>query len=468
RWVGPVAAIALVALMGYGVVTSASTSGVPKVAPAPTTTAHIGTPTTAPVTTTTIPQPIVPFYAAAPPRQYGVRYADLRDVDSFSPHDGGYQLWTTPNASSSTGSWFSIETFLDGSDSVYATNAVRLEATGDSFAISHTATGQTVTQAAIDKRISATITSFGLSDDDVVRLAQSISGANDPNEPDVRVNDASLIAGYQMVSSVHPSLALQGTPAEQVYYEAGGDSSQYFSITVSPRPPSNEGGSTLDRQLALRFYLDQSSMFDVDGHIATAGFVVGQDNQSIATWIAGDHIVTVSAQLPVADLISIAQTVHQVSPQVWAGMQFQASHNGDSFKHDYKESPAVAVAAGNDTAGQPWAVDVAVGTLGAAEYVVNWQWNGTGFSQLARSEPEINTIVDGGRTYVVASLPKTVAATAQLVVTRDALPPVPVDFVDTDPTFNRTFAAYAFSDPVHYTAQVIGTDGSVIAAWPPG
>src|SRR5258706_10040904 len=63
RWVGPVAAAALIAVMAYGIATSASSNSAPKVAPvtsaasAPTTTQ----PTAAPPTT--VPEPLVPLYA---------------------------------------------------------------------------------------------------------------------------------------------------------------------------------------------------------------------------------------------------------------------------------------------------------------------------------------------------------------------------------------------------------------------
>src|SRR3954451_6906628 len=63
RWIGPVAAAALVAIIGYGVATSAS-SGAPQVAPAPSTTVPHPT-TTIPVPTTTIAPKLVPYYAAS-------------------------------------------------------------------------------------------------------------------------------------------------------------------------------------------------------------------------------------------------------------------------------------------------------------------------------------------------------------------------------------------------------------------
>ena len=39
-------------------------------------------------------------------------------------------------------------------------------------------------------------------------------------------------------------------------------------------------------------------------------------------------------------------------------------------------------------------------------------------------------------------------------------------FIDIDPTSDRIFAGYAFSEPGPYTAQVVGADGTVLATWP--
>ncbi|HVE18792.1 MAG TPA: hypothetical protein VNB52_06895, partial [Ilumatobacteraceae bacterium] len=81
---------------------------------------------------------------------------------------------------------------------------------------------------------------------------------------------------------------------------------------------------------------------------------------------------------------------------------------------------------------------------------------------------KIQTAVDGGRTYVLADLPRAVAAAGQLQINRDGLDPVVVPFNDAQPTSDRTFAAYAFSEPVNYTAQILGADGAVLASWPSG
>src|SRR3954465_4910472 len=111
RWVGPVAAAALFVIVGFGVVTSAS-SGAPKVAPAPTPT---------PVApTTTVPRSSVPpstvaatprigYYAASPPDDFTIEFAAAAEVGrGFFP--GIYELWATPDSSAPSGRWFSIQT----------------------------------------------------------------------------------------------------------------------------------------------------------------------------------------------------------------------------------------------------------------------------------------------------------------------------------------------------------------------
>jgi hypothetical protein len=103
----------------------------------------------------------------------------------------------------------------------------------------------------------------------------------------------------------------------------------------------------------------------------------------------------------------------------------------------------------------------------ATEQHIGWQWQAdAGYESRADDTAKIDSVVDNDRTYVLADLPRAVAATASLQVTREGLDPIVVPFVDVDPTFDRTFAAYAFSEPTSYTAQIIGDDGTVIASWP--
>lgn len=461
RWVGPVAAAALVALIGYGVATSASTSGAPKVAPV--TSSTVAPTTTAPAPTTTIPEPLVPYYAADPPREYTVDHAEIqgRIAGNSAFFPGGYELWATPGATATSGSWFSIESYPGGNSFISAVDAYRVQTDNQSIAISHTAFGQTIAQFSPNRSSSGTLTAFGLSDEEVVRLAESVS-----DERPFELTDPSLLEGHQLLSSVQPWFAVQGSPVEQIFYTDSTDARNGIGVTVGLRPPASDGGSTRDREIALRFFLDHATPFGVDGHLAVAGSIIGQVDYSIATWIAGDHIVTVSGTMPVPELISIARTVHQVSDDEWQGMKFQASSNkGNETFGAFDSTTPTPVSFGTDAEEDPWTVRASVASFGDQQQV-NWEWSGNGLSMELDGTATINTVVEIGRTYVLADLPRTIATTAQLQVTRAGLDPVVVPFTDTDAGLDRTFAAYAFSEPAPYTAEIIGPDGAVLATWP--
>ena len=464
RWVGPVAAIALIAMIGYGVATSASGSGAPKVAPAPSTTIGAAPTTTEPAPTTTEPIERLPYYSADPPREYQVQYAELAEFEPPSLDTRNYQLWATPDATATSGSWFSIEGSQSGPQSINATDAYRIEAGGQSLAISHTYSGHTITQVSISETMSARITSFGWSDENLERLAYSLGVSDSDQASKLQITDPSLISGYEMLTFVEPWLALVGIPTENVSYAAG--PSSFLSVSVALRALSGQGGSTLDRQIALRFFFDRGTPFDVNGHIATAGEIIGQPGQSMATWIAGDHIVSVAAQLPVPQLISIARTVHQVSPDEWNGMRFQATRNSNEAIDGYSESVPMPVSFGTDADGKQWTLKVGVTTFSSGPAAINWQWDHEGFTSSPEDIAKIYTVVTDARTYVMTELPRAVAPTARLQISREGVDAVLVPFADTDPSFDRTFAAYAFSEPGQYTAQILGPDGAVLATWP--
>ena len=459
RWAGPIAAAVLIALIGYGVATTASSSGVARVAPVINTTV-IPT-TTQPVTTTTQPPPIVPYYAADPPREFTVQFAEFTDPERNFFGGSKYQLWATDGSTATSGSWFSIESSLADPSPQIANNAHRVQSGQRSIAISKSGNGESIAVFSVNTHTPVTLTSFGLSDDDLVRVADSVATQGDG----VKIDDASVVAGYRMISTVQPWLAVQGNPAEQVYYSSNDISRGGFSVSVAPLPGPGAGASTEDRQLALRFLLDHSTPFDVDGHPAVAGAV--PDSQALATWIAGDHIVTVTGATTVPEIIRFARGVHQVSVEEWNGMRFQASRVADRHVFgNFDQGTPLPIAAGTDSAGEPWAISASLQTFSDQQQVF-WQFDTNGTSFLSPGDAAtINTAVDDRRTFVFAELPRTVAPTARLQITPDGLDPVLVPFTDLGPTVDRTLAAYAFSEPTPYTAQIIGDDGTVLAAWP--
>jgi hypothetical protein len=276
-----------------------------------------------------------------------------------------------------------------------------------------------------------------------------------------------LIGDFQLISTELPYLAVFGNPVEQVYYGSTSDPNGGFSIGAAHLDPRKGDADMAARRLALRFFLGQTMPFEVNRHSAVAGEIVGQPGQAFATWIAGDHLVSIAGAMSVQEIIALARTVHTVSSDEWAGMRFQASRNSSGFNGDYQQSESHPASYGTDADGNPWTVMVGMSTFAPGRQSVDWQWqDGGGYGSAAADTAQITTVVDGDRTYVLAELPRAIATSAQLEVTRTGLDPVLAPFTDTDAGLDRTFAAFAFSEPTAYTAQIIGTDGAVLATWP--
>jgi hypothetical protein len=456
RWVGPVAAAALVGLIGFGVVTSASTDATPKTTPITHPTVTVTPPTPPASVSTLVPAVADAYYAADPPREFAVQYANVQPLD-HAPFQGyGYELWATPDASASSGRWFSVVTYR-GPSTLTAPDSYLLVAGPLSLAISHTSSGHTITQFSEDGRIGVTITSFGWTDDDLVRLATSIQA----DERFVGFTDAWFQPDLQLVSTVQPWLAVQSVPAEQISYLASGDPSNDIVITVGQRIQPYEGGSLDQRQTALRFLLDPNTPFSVDGQQAVAGTVVGEaDDRALATWISGDHVITVSANMPIDQLIDVARTVHQVSAREWDGMRFQAQHNQVSTTR-YEHSAAHTLATGPDSSST---VTVATAVAGGQRQI-SWAWGGNGLATSPTDTAQIHTMVDTNSTYVLADLPRNVSPSGFLNVVQNGHQFV-MPFVDFDPSIDRTFAAFTLPLPGPFTVQILGADGEIKAVWP--
>ena len=454
RWVAPLAVAALAGLIGYGVMTSGG--GSPKATPI--TSSSVATYTTSAPTTNIVAAPALPFYATQPPQGYSVGYAQTQQFgNDFGLID--YQLWATPDASATTGSWFSATT-SPGAPVVYATDSYRLQAGDLSIAMSHTIDAHTVAQFTLPGHTGVTVTSLGWSDDNLVRLASSMQA----DQSGIEFTDKWFTSDHQLISSAQPWLVVRGLPVEQIVYSPSRDLSDAVVVTIGQPPPGSAAPGTDDRQTAMRFMLEGTVPLSVDGHAAVAGTVIGAGNYSIVTWLDGANIVTVSATMPLPQLITIARSVHQVPTSVWAGMQYQADQN-NAIRLPSSEVPTLPVSFGTDSNSESWTIQASVAAEGDRQ-TITWSWNAQSDATKALEIGQINTVVDDTRTYVLADLPRAVATTAELHVLREGLDPVVIPFLDINPTLDRTFAAFAFTESGSFTAQVVAPDGTVLASWP--
>jgi hypothetical protein len=193
--------------------------------------------------------------------------------------------------------------------------------------------------------------------------------------------------------------------------------------------------------------------------------VVGEDDRALATWISGDHVITVSASMPLTQLIDVARTVHQVSAREWDGMRFQAEHNQASTTR-YEHSAAHTLATGPDSSSPDSSSHVAVATaVVGGQRQISWSWGGNGLATAPTDRAQIHTMVATNSTYVLADLPRNVSPSGFLNVVQNGHQFV-MPFIDFDPTVDRTFAAFTVALPGPFTVEILGADGMIKAVWP--
>ena len=120
----------------------------------------------------------------------------------------------------------------------------------------------------------------------------------------------------------------------------------------------------------------------------------------------------------------------------------------------------------------PWTVQVSANPDDTTEWFVWWigQPSATGTPSETRLSlpgpgPSIETLVEHGRTYVLAKVPRSMAG-ATLHVNPTGLPSATQDLLDVDGGLDAEFAAYAFSEPVPYTVEIVDASGQTVASWP--
>ena len=131
-----------------------------------------------------------------------------------------------------------------------------------------------------------------------------------------------------------------------------------------------------------------------------------------------------------------------------------------------EEGTFYEVAGGQFSTAATWFVQAAWTTVGSDNYV-SWLWSDHNSTMLLTSDvPQLTDELDGDTTYMLAALPRTYGTTATLHIDRPGLKPVAVPLQDPGPEFDRTLAAYAFTEPGMFTAWIEAPDGSILAEWP--
>jgi hypothetical protein len=301
RWVGPVAALALVGLIGFGVVTSAHSSDA-TARPAPTT--HPTSTTIKPSVVATVPgvNLISPqFYVANPaPAGFTMHFAETLGMGGNTADftdTTTAQLWASDGATANSGTWFVVSR---GTHHATGRNSYRTTAGDVIVVVEHDpASGQSRLAFTKDGN-SFEITAFGWADRQLLRLVKSIWIANSQ----IEFNDPFFLTDHKLLLDADPPTALYGLPVAWLGYTTALPASlaQSFTITVSGYPTAN-------RDVAIRFALTDTSPITVNGFTGIVGRSAADPGLVVAQWRDGNRLISLRGNLPLVPLVAIAQTV---------------------------------------------------------------------------------------------------------------------------------------------------------------
>ena len=460
RWAGPVAAVVLIAIIAFGVVTSANSSGASKAKPVPT-----SIPVTTAATPTTVSGPAVniispQFYVANPtPAGFTMHFAETLGMGGNTADftdTTTAQLWASDRATATSGTWFEVSR---GTHHATGRNAYRTLAGDVVVVVEHDpASGQSRLSFTKDGE-SLEITAFGWADRQLLRLVESVWIADSK----IQFNDPFFLTDHKLVLESDPQSAVYGLPVAWVGYTTAlpaALAAQSFTITVAGFPTGN-------RDAAIRFALTDVSPITVGNLPGIVGRLASDPAQVIVQWRDGDRLISLRGNLPLVPLVAIAQTVAGAPDDGVIGVP---DSGAQSIPPALDAQPHTV---GSGWLGGPWIVQVSTTTpTDPAEWFVWWigQPGATSTPTEARLSitdpgPSIETLVEHGRTYVLAKVPRSMAG-ATLHVNRNGQPPVELALRDVDAGLSDEFAAYAFAEPVPFTAQVVDATGQTIASWP--
>lgn len=441
RWVGPVAAAALLAVVGYNVVSSA-VSATPK-----------------PKRDPNVVEP--EYFVADAPAGFDLYLAEERGAAGTTADfaDGGpAQLWGTVDATATTGSWFVIS---QGTHHATGRNSYRTIVDGFEVVIEHDPpSGQTRVSFTKDGQ-PLEITAFGWVDRQLLRLVRSVSVASSV----IQYTNPFFTTDHHPLLDVDPATALFGQPVSRVGYSTAVPPvlAEHFTITVAAdRHPT-------DRATVTKFALTGVNPLSLGDRSAIVGRSSADPTISVVQWNDGKRLITVDGNLDPDRLSAIAETIRQgsagaVNDQLGSARAIQAL-----------QTQPDTIASGMLGDGWAWAIQVSVAPStdkGAEGYL--W-WIAQPSDSIRPSEirpslpagaPTIETMVEHGRTYVVAKVPRSMAGAA-LHINPTGLASTVSPLFDVDPKFADEFTATVFDEPVPFTAQIVDGDGTTVAFWPP-
>jgi hypothetical protein len=441
RLAGPAAAVLLLAVVGYAVV-SGTVSSDPAALPTP----GLITPQ---------------YYVAEPPTGFEMYLAESRSEPGIDPatFESGRaaELWATSDATATSGSWFVVSR---GSQHSTGRNSYRRIVDDMEVLFEHDPASRQTRLSFTKDGTEMAITAFGWIDRQLVRLLRSVN----VDDSAIRFSDGFFTGDHKRILLADPASALFGLPAARVGYTTGlpAELAESFTITVA-------GDNINDEPLVAAFALTGTTTFAAGEHPAIIGPSAADPTVNIAQWHDGERLITLRGNLEAWQLVAIAQTVHESSISE-VRQQLQA---GIPPTVEALQASPRTVVGGRLKDGRDWLIQVSERDSADPGAGYLW-WIGQPDDTRAPADtraslpgdaPSIDTFVEDGRTYILASIPRSMDG-AELHVAPTGLPSIVTRLRDVDPALPGEFAASVFTQPVPFTARILDSDGNILAFWP--
>ena len=267
------------------------------------------------------------FILNPPPEGFVVNSA--KSEPNGQPATGWLEVWSSPNATRNDGRWFAIRT--GGNDSWVLQNATRETVGGNMTLSTVDATGVTSVYEQLPNGDTVEFESFGFAPDDLHQLILATSlGEDGAVQRTLRLETVTrrmevVWSGPTYGAGLPPVL----TPGREHAFYRTTDASRQVDLVTAPQVAND---------LAVSRLLTPSPMPDAFGTqrmvvLSDVGALVGkvpepllvgqpglQPDMVFAQWHSGTHTVTVTARLPIEDVIQIARAAVLASPAQWATM----------------------------------------------------------------------------------------------------------------------------------------------------
>lgn len=380
-----------------------------------------------------------PRFVVDPPSGWSVYSADL-----LSPADDStwFGLWAGPGSSATSGRWMSVTVAPARRPPEAIVDATRSVIGG--FESSSPIADPGLRRVVVPLAESwATLVARGLDDATLVSIAAGMTPAPARGEPPgVRApTDLVFVAGGADLASL-----IGGDPLSEVLYSADATGTTPIDVTLTVGSGSE---ADLVRAVVPYFLRDP---------IISGGSWVGErfdrPGQHVLGWTLGAFAFTLEGPVEVNILRSFASTIRRASSAEWEQLLY-------SRRPGVRLGELVQVAAGTTTDGHGWTAGV---RIAERDGITLFGWAAAPLDtpegppygarpvQAFPDATQVTSLVIPGATYVFASTPSIGGRPMLRISVGDRTVEVP--FVAAGPRSPMLVAAYAFSEPVGFQAEV--------------